>query len=58
MVEYSILSWVLLVALMLFSTVRILPGPNDGHKNVIETFLEAYQTYYDSHFYVLNLPFP
>ena len=25
---------------------------------LIELFLEAYQTYYDSYYFVLNLPFP
>ena len=26
--------------------------------NLIELFLTAYQTYYDSYYFVLNLPFP
>ena len=42
----------------------MIPGPKgkqgDGSdaKNLIELFLDAYQTYYDSYYYVLNLPFP
>ncbi len=64
MVEYSMLNWVLIVALVLVSQVRMIPGPRgiqgDGapSKNLIELFLEAYQTYYDSYYFMLNLPFP
>ncbi len=64
MVEYSMLNWVLIVALVLASQVKMIPGPRgvqgDGSasKNLIELFLEAYQTYYDSYYFVLNLPFP
>ena len=65
MVEYSMLNWVLIVGLVLGANVRMIPGPkatlSDGitvQKNLIELFLEAYQTYYDSYYFVLNLPFP
>jgi hypothetical protein len=61
MVEYSMINWVLIVALVLGATVRILPGgPADPSKprNVIELFLQAYQSYYDSFYFVLNCPFP
>ena len=65
MVEYSVINWVLVVALVLAAQVRMIPGPrgtmSDGvtpQKNLIELFLEAYQTYYDSYYFVLNLPFP
>ena len=64
MVEYSMLNWVLIVGLVLACQVRMIPGPKgvmgDGsaQKNLIELFLEAYQTYYDSYYFVLNLPFP
>lgn len=62
MLEYSMLNWVLVVALVLGATVRMIPGPpgyNDGRPmNVIEMFLWAFQTYYDSYYFVLNLPFP
>ena len=64
MVEYSMLNWVLIVGLVLACEVRMIPGPKgtqgDGSqsRNLIELFLEAYQTYYDSYYFVLNLPFP
>ena len=65
MVEYSMLNWVLIVGLVLACEVRIIPGPRGlmgdkvtPQKNLIELFLEAYQTYYDSYYFVLNLPFP
>ena len=61
MVEYSLITWALVVALVLAGTVRVIPGPKDDpgmKKNLIETFLEAYQTYYDSFYFVLNLPVP
>ncbi len=57
MLEYSILNWVLIIALLLGTTVKIFPS-GAGTKNVIELFLDAYQTYYDSFYFVLNLPFP
>jgi hypothetical protein len=57
MVEYSMINWLLVVALVLGSTVRIIPiGAAKG--NVIDLFLTAYQTYYDSFYFVLNSPFP
>lgn len=63
MVEYSIMNWMLIVALVLFCSVRMIPGPKDTsgviqRRNLIEMFLEAYQHYYDSFYYVLNMPFP
>ncbi|MHB8878876.1 MAG: hypothetical protein ACYC8T_34680 [Myxococcaceae bacterium] len=60
MLEYSMLNWVLIVGLVLASTVKILPGAKDvDHpRNLIEMFLDSYQTYYDSFYFVLNLPFP
>lgn len=64
MVEYSVINWVLIVALVLASEVHMIPGPRgvqfDGSasKNLIELFLDAYQTYYDSYYFVLNMPFP
>jgi hypothetical protein len=59
MLEYSIVNWVLVVALILAGTVRMIPGPRVGtYTNVIEMFLRAYQVYYDSFYFVLNLPFP
>ena len=59
MLEYSMINWVLVVGLVLASTVKIFPGAKDAkHKNLIEMFLDSYQTYYDSFYFVLNLPFP
>ncbi len=57
MVEYSMINWVLIVALIIGASVRIDWG-GDQEKNIFDLFLEAYQIYYDSYFYVLNLPFP
>ncbi len=60
MLEYSILNWLLIVGLVLGSTVRMFPVPDappDRPANVIELFLWAYQRYYDSFFFVLNIPF-
>lgn len=57
MVEYSIINWVLIVALIIGATVRIDWG-DQQQKNIFDLFLEAYQVYYDSYYFVLNLPFP
>lgn len=58
MLEYSIINWVLIVALVIGVTVKMdIDGSGTG-KNVIEMFLEAYQIYYDSFYFVLNMPFP
>ena len=63
MVEYSMINWLLIVGLVLACQVKMIPGPKafgtpNANKNLIELFLEAYQTYYDSYYFVLNLPFP
>lgn len=57
MVEYSMINWVLIVGLVIGATVRI-RWTDDRQTNVIDLFLEAYQIYYDSFYFVLNLPFP
>jgi uncharacterized protein (UPF0333 family) len=57
MVEYSMINWVLVVALIIGASVKI-RWTQDKQSNVIDLFLEAYQVYYDSYYYVLNLPFP
>jgi uncharacterized protein (UPF0333 family) len=57
MVEYSMLNWVLLVALVIGATVKI-KWSEDQQMNVIDLFLRSYQIYYDSYYFVLNLPFP
>ncbi len=60
MVEYSMINWILILALVVFSTAPIFhtPGEAATQKNVIELFLGAYQTYYDSFYFLLNSPFP
>ena len=57
MVEYSLINWLLIVALVLSTSVKLIPGPA-GPMSIIEMFLDAYQAYYDSFYFVLNLPFP
>jgi hypothetical protein len=54
MVEYSAINWLIALALCLSLTSNVFPG----RKNLIELFLDAYQVYYDSYYFVLNLPFP
>jgi len=58
MVEYSMINWLLIVGLLAIGSVKMIPGPGGNPKNLIELFLDAYQTYYDSFYFVLNLPFP
>ncbi len=63
-VEYSIISWLLLVGLVLSATVRMVPGPkvpglpSQGPMSVIELFFLAYQLQFDSYLFSLNAPFP
>ena len=57
MVEYSMINWVLVIALVLGSTVHLVPQ-GGKKKSVVELFLTAYQTYYDSFYFILNSPFP
>lgn len=54
MVEYSFLNWVLIMGLCLTLTANVFPG----QKNVIDLFMTAYQLYYDSFYFMLNLPIP
>jgi len=53
MVEYSFLNWILVLALIVMMSV-----PLFGKMNAIDLFLRAYQSYYDSFYFALNLPFP
>ncbi|MFP2931780.1 hypothetical protein ACLESO_42715 [Pyxidicoccus sp. 3LG] len=57
LVEYSMLNWILVVALVVGASVKV-RWTDDRQSNVIDLFLEAYQIYYDSYYFVLNLPFP
>jgi len=58
------LNWVLVVALVLSATVRIIPGPRTSTSatrqpmSLIELFLYAYQVHYDSYLYALSAPVP
>lgn len=54
MVEYSWITWLLASMLILGMSVPIFPGK----KNLLEIFLDAYQIYYDSFYFVLNMPYP
>ncbi len=58
MLEYSIINWVLVVALVIGVTVKLDLDGSGERLNMIERFLAAYQTYYDSYYFVLNMPFP
>jgi hypothetical protein len=57
MLEYSVLNWLLIVALVLGCTVRIIPGPQ-RQKNLIELFFNAFQAHYDSFYFLLNSALP
>jgi hypothetical protein len=60
MVEYSALNWVLIAGLALglnAPVFRPFQGQSGG-RSVIDLFLEAYQVYYDSFYFLLNLPIP
>lgn len=56
MVEYSFINWILLLMLVVLFSVDL--GEGNQKMNVIDAFLRAYQIYYDSFYFVLNLPFP
>ncbi|OJH40444.1 TadE/TadG family type IV pilus assembly protein [Cystobacter ferrugineus] len=56
MVEYSVINWFLVFFLIVMMSVDL--GNGDEKMNVIDAFLRAYQIYYDSFYFVLNLPFP
>lgn len=58
MVEYSVINWLLAVGLLLATNVKILPAGGNVRENIVDVFLRALQTYQDSIYYVLNLPFP
>jgi hypothetical protein len=56
LVEYSFLTYVLILGLIVLMTVHF---EKEGQRmNVIDAFLRAYQIYYDSFHFLLNLPFP
>jgi hypothetical protein len=55
-VEYSFINWILVFGLIVMMSVDL--GNGQEKMNVIDAFLRAYQIYYDSFYFVLNLPFP
>jgi len=57
MLEYSMLNWLLIVALVIGATVQIHWG-GSAKGNIIQMFLKAYSSYYESIYFVLNMPFP
>jgi len=63
MIEYSMINALLIIALMVGSSLRVVPSPfpvpgAQGRMNVIEVMLWAYHTYYDGIYLVLNSPYP
>ncbi len=54
MVEYSSIVFFMMLGLVVGMSVPMFPG----RKNLLEIFMMAYQIYYDSFYFMLNLPFP
>jgi uncharacterized protein (UPF0333 family) len=57
MLEYSLLNWVLVVALIIGASVKI-RWTEDLQSNVIDLFMNALQHYYNSFYFMLNQPIP
>ncbi len=51
------LNWLLIVALVLGCTARLIPGPQ-GQRTLIQLFFEAFQAHYDSFHFLLNSGLP
>lgn len=58
MLEYSLINWMLILALVVGATTVHIKTPDGNDGNILSLFLKAFQTYYDSFYFVLNLPFP
>lgn len=58
MLEYSLINWLLILALVVGATTVHIKTPDGNEGNILTLFLRAFQTYYDSFYFVLNLPFP
>lgn len=54
MVEYSSINVFAIIGLCFAISSRVF----GNNKNLIDLFLEAYQVYYDSFYFLLNLPIP
>lgn len=55
MVEYSFITWALALGLILGGSIRV---PGMRGQSIFDMFIAAYQQYYDSFYFVLNMPFP
>jgi hypothetical protein len=60
MIEYSIVNALIVLALTIGVSLRVIPSPFPGgtRMNVMEIMLWAYHTYYDGIYLVLNSPYP
>ena len=60
MIEYSIVNALIVLALTIGVSLRVVPSPFPGgpRMNVVEIMLWAYHTYYDGIYLVLNSPYP
>ncbi len=57
MLEYSLLTWLLIVALVLGCTVRMIPGAQ-RQESLVGIFFKALQTHYDSFYFLLSSGLP
>jgi hypothetical protein len=58
MLEYSLLTWVLVAAMFVLPFVGV-PGKNSGGKNsMFYLLMQAYQTYNNSYYFALCAPLP
>jgi hypothetical protein len=57
MLEYSLVTWLLIVALVLGCTVRMIPGAQ-RQESIVGLFFKALQIHYDSFYLVLNSGLP
>jgi hypothetical protein len=51
------IQWLLIVALVIGTTVRMIPTAQ-GRRSMLDLFLTAFQSHYDSFYFLLNSPFP
>ncbi len=60
MVEYSYLNAIIVMGLLVVGNAPFFNygAPYAVRRSLIELFLEAFQAYYDSFYFVLSLPFP
>ena len=58
LLEYSLLNWVLIASLILGLAAPLIPQNGGANQSVIQLLVASFQIYYDSFYFVLNLPFP